>query len=67
MKKGGGGYTIRRCFLARHKLCFLQRLYIFHLQVMKLILRETVSVSPLNRMNVTAVNKDLYQLVLTGY
>ena len=71
MKKGGsggrgGGYTIRRCFLARHELCFLQRLYIFHLQVMKGILRETVSVPPLNRMNVTAVNKDLYQLVLTG-
>ena len=58
MKKGGGGwggYTIRICFLARHELCFLQRLYIFHLQVMKGILRETVS-----------VNQDLYQLVLTG-
>ena len=62
----GGCYTIRRCFLARHELCFLQRLYIFHLQVMKGILRETVSVPSLNRINVTAVNKELYQLVLTG-
>ena len=74
MKKGGsggtggvvGGFTIRRCFLARRELCFLHRLYIFHLQVIKGILRETVSVPPLNRMNFTAVNKDLCQLVLTG-
>ena len=63
MKKGGGGsYTIRRCFLARHKLCFLYRLYTFHLQVMKGILRETVSVPPLNHMNVTAVNKDFLSI-----
>ena len=61
-----GGYTIRRCFLARQELFFLHRLYIFHLQVIKGILRETVSVPPLNRINVTAVNKDLCQLVLTG-
>ena len=74
MKKGGsggrggvvGGFTIRRCFLARRELCFLHRLYIFHLQVIKGILRETVSVPPLNRMNFPAVNKDLCQLVLTG-
>ena len=74
MKKGGsggrggvvGGFTIGRCFLARCELCFLHRLYIFHLQVIKGILRETVSVPPLNRMNFTAVNKDLCQLVLTG-
>ena len=63
---GGGGFTIRRCFLARRELCFLHRLYIFHLQVIKEILRETVSVPPLNHMNFTAVNEDLCQLVLTG-
>ena len=64
---GGGGYTIRRCFLAFfQELFFLHRLYIFHLQVIKGILRETVSVPPLNRMDFTAVNKDLCQLVLTG-
>ena len=73
-KKGGSGgrggvvvgFTIGRRFLARRELCFLHRLYIFHLQVIKGILRETVSVPPLNRMNFTAVNKDLCQLVLTG-
>ena len=66
--RGGvvGGFTIRRCFFARCELCFLDRLYIFHLQVIKGILRETVSVPPLNHMNFTAVNKDLCQLVLTG-
>ena len=53
-------------FLSRRELCFFHRLYIFHLQLIKGILRETVSVPPLNRMNVTAVNKDLRQLVLTG-
>ena len=78
MKKGGSGGggggaprgdTIRRCFLARHELhppCFLHRLYIFHLQVINGILRETVSVPPLNRINVAIVNKDLCQSVLTG-
>ena len=61
-----GGYTIRRCFLARQELFFLHRLYIFHLQVIKGILCETFSVPPLNRMNITAEHKDLCQLVLTG-
>ena len=53
-------------FSARRELCFLHQLYIFHLQIIKGILRETVSVPPFNRMNVTAVNKDLRQLLLTG-
>ena len=74
MKKGGsggrggvvGGFTIGRYFLARRELFFLHRLYIFRLQVIKGILRETVSIPPLNRMNFTAVNKDFCQLVLTG-
>ena len=59
-ERGGGGR------LYYYYYCFLHRLYIFHLQVIKGILRETVSVPPLNRINVTAVNKDLCQLVLTG-
>ena len=67
---GGGGWwgaiLLEDVFLLAKNFFFLHRLYIFHLQVIKGILRETVSVPPLNRINVTAVNKDLCQLVLTG-
>ena len=60
MKKGGGATLLEDVFLLAINFVF-SRLYIFHLLVMKGILRETVSVPPLNHMNVTAVNKDLYQ------
>ena len=60
-----GRGRIRRCFLARREPFFLHRLHIFICS--NGILRKTVLFPPLNRMNVTTVNKDLCCLVLTIY
>ena len=61
--RGGGVYTIRRCFLARHELFSPPVVYISFAR--NGISRETISVPPLDCMNVTAVSKDLCCLVLT--
>ena len=60
------GCTIGRCFLARHELFFSPPVIYFSFASHG-IPREIVLVPPLNRMNVTAVNKDLCCLVLTVF
>ena len=61
------GCTIGRCFLARHELFFFYPPVIYFSFASHGIPREIVLVPPLNRMNVTAVNKDLCCLVLTVF